>query len=61
MTEEELWDIERVAEHFSVTVSGARTILSDHGVHIVKGYRPEEIRAIRRPGQGRRTDLEKSS
>lgn len=51
----ELWTIKDVAAHFGVGESYARDILSQAGVK--SGYDPDAVRAIERPGQGRRTDL----
>jgi hypothetical protein len=50
-----LWSIQQVAAHFGVSESHARDILSQAGVR--SGYDPVAVRAIRRPGRGRRTDL----
>lgn len=55
----ELWSVAQVAKHFGVSESYARDLLSEYGIERVTGYPAEEVRAISRPGRGRRTDLQK--
>jgi hypothetical protein len=59
MADDQLWSITQVAEYFGVSESRARHIVADNGVERVAGYPATLIRAIKRPGQGARTDLRK--
>ncbi|BCI84622.1 hypothetical protein MTY66_62470 (plasmid) [Mycolicibacterium sp. TY66] len=52
----ELWTDTQAAEHWGVTPSRARTILSNRGIRRIAGYPTNEIRAVTRH-QGARTDL----
>lgn len=54
----ELWTTREVAEYLGVSESRARAILAEYGVERVSGYSADRVRAIQRPGQGARTDLE---
>lgn len=56
---EELWTIHQIAEHFGVSDSYARDLVSEYGIERVSGYPADQVRAIKRPGRGRRTDLQK--
>ena len=51
----ELWTGSQAAQHWGVTPSRARTILSTRGIHRITGYPASEIRAVTRR-QGARTD-----
>jgi hypothetical protein len=52
----ELWTDKRAAQHWGVTPSRARAILSTRRIRRVTGYPADEIRAVTRH-QGARTDL----
>lgn len=54
----ELMSIDEVAAYFEVSRSRAYTLVSDHHIQRVSGYPADEVKAIPRPGQGARTDLE---
>lgn len=53
----ELWTIAEVAQYFKVSESGARNIVQRAGVQRVFGYPADQIRVVKRPGRGARTDL----
>jgi hypothetical protein len=59
VTTDELWTAAQVAEYFGVSESYARDIMRDHGIRRVYGYPADQVRAIKRPGKGARTDLRK--
>ena len=52
----ELWTVDEAAQHWAVTPSRARGILSGRGIHRISGYPADAIRAVQRR-QGARTDL----
>lgn len=59
----ELWSIEQVAEYFGqegkpLSLARARHLVADNGIRRVCGYPADEVKAIPRPGQGARTDLD---
>lgn len=53
----ELWSDVQAAQHWGVTASRARTILSSRGIRRVTGYPAAQVRAVTRR-QGARTDLD---
>lgn len=55
----ELWTVAQVAAYFGVSASRARHLLADNGIERTCGYPAAAVCAIKRPGQGTRTDLEK--
>lgn len=54
----ELMSIEQVAAYHGVSVGRAYALMSRNSVGRVSGYPADEVKAIPRPGQGARTDLE---
>lgn len=56
---DELWSVARVAEHLGVSESRARALLAESGIQRISGYPAEQVKKIPRPGQGRRTDLQR--
>lgn len=55
----ELMTIEQVAAYLGVSPSRARALLAESAIPRVSGYPTELVKKIPRPGQGRRTDLQK--
>jgi hypothetical protein len=61
VAEQELWTVSQVAEYFGIGESYARDLLSENHIRRVSGYPADQVRAIRRPGRGVRTDLGKTT
>jgi len=55
----EYWTITEIAAHFGITDASARKLLSDNAITHVRVYPVDQVKQIPRPGQGRRTDLQK--
>lgn len=55
----EYWTVDEVAEYYGITPASARRLLSDNAIKHVRVYPVEQVKKIPRPGQGRRTDLQR--
>lgn len=55
----DLWTVDQVAAHWRVSKSRAWALLAEYGIQRVSGYPASDVQEVQRPGQGRRTDLER--